>query len=227
MISFIIPAYNEEKYLRNCIYSIRKACKVPYEIIVSNDFSDDDTESIAHKEGVILHTELCRQLGKIRNVGAAKASGDLLIFVDADTMVTSSALEEVLSVRGKFKAGCAYANYYDLKHSWFHDKMMGFYTWYCAKVWKTCSGYFMWCNKEHFDEGFDEEYYLFEDVWFTRKFDTKDFYFGKCRVMTSGRKTWTHNFLLRILPFLVQYTIQGKKLLKKRDKLSIWYDGVR
>tara|TARA_R100000951_G_C2637177_1_gene179677 strand:+ start:1001 stop:1684 length:684 start_codon:yes stop_codon:yes gene_type:complete len=227
MISFIIPAYNEEKYIRNCIYSIQKACPYDHEIIVADDSSKDGTKPFAKGHGALVYTTKCRQLGKIRNFGASKASGDLFVFVDADTMITSSALEEVLSMRNICKAGCAYANYYDLKHSWFHDKMMQFYTWYCSKVWRVCSGYFMWCNARDFKDGFDEDYYLFEDVWFSRKFAKQDFYFGKCRVMTSGRKTWTHNFLLRILPFLVRYTIQGKKLLKKRDKLGIWYDGVR
>tara|TARA_R100000742_G_C4278310_1_gene100970 strand:+ start:2171 stop:2863 length:693 start_codon:yes stop_codon:yes gene_type:complete len=230
MISFIVPAYNEEEYIGATIVSINSSMKgfeVPYEIIVVNDNSEDKTKEIALKFDVNVIDANCRQLGKVRNVGASHAKGSVLVFVDADTGVTGPVIKEVLSKIDTHKAGCAYGVYYDLDQSPFHKRMMGVYTWFCSKVWKVCSGYFMWCNAENFKDGFDEEYYLFEDVWFSRKFHKRDFYFGKERVLTSGRKAWTHNFLLRIVPFLFKYSIKGNKLLKNRSSLGMWYDGVR
>ena len=230
MISFIIPAYNEELYVRSSIASVHRSIKdknLPYEIIVVNDSSSDSTAEVASEAGATVIEAECRQLGKVRNVGASHAKGDLLIFLDADTMVTKAVMSEVLDNMSEYKAGNAYGDYYDLDHTRFHRVMMRFYTWVCSRVWKVPYGYFIWCNADSFGTGFDEEYYLFEDVWFLKKFSKESFYFGKHRVLTSGRKAWTHNFLLRIVPLLVKVCIRGKKVLKSRSELSIWYDGVR
>jgi len=230
MISFIIPAYNEEYYVGLTIDSINKSAEglnLPYEIIVVNDNSSDNTKQIALNRGVAVVDATCRQLGRVRNVGASAASGDLFVFIDADTMINERVLKEIIQQSKKYKAGCNYGHYYDLKHSPMGHYSMKFYGWFLSKVWKVCAGYCIWCNASDFSDGFDEDYYLFEDVWFSRKFAKGSFYFGKQRVLTSGRKAWTHKFLLRMIPFLMKYAVKGKKILKDKKELQVWYDGVR
>ncbi len=88
-LSFVIPAWNEEELLGATIKSIQQSAKeFEYEIIVADDASDDRTAEIAAELGSIVVRCDNRQIGLTRNDGAAVATGDLLIFVDADTIVS-------------------------------------------------------------------------------------------------------------------------------------------
>lgn len=81
-LSFIIPTRNEARYLGACIGSIRAQGR-DHEIIVVDTDSTDGTQRIARKHGTLLE-EKKRGIGIARNTGAAHASGDVLIFADAD-----------------------------------------------------------------------------------------------------------------------------------------------
>ncbi len=94
MLSIIIPALNEEKYLSLLLDSIKKQLRVDYEIIVADAGSRDKTVEIAAAYG-------CRVVkgglpAKARNEGAGAASGDLLFFVDADNGLPDYFFEKVL-----------------------------------------------------------------------------------------------------------------------------------
>src|SRR5204863_4917548 len=95
VISLIIPAYNEEALLAGTLRALRAAADaagVPYEIIVVDDGSTDRTAAIARAEGARVVSVTLRNIGATRNAGARAATGQLLIFVDADTMVPRDAL---------------------------------------------------------------------------------------------------------------------------------------
>ena len=85
-ISFVIPCYNEEKYIRNCIRSIvREASCLPhYEIIVVDNNCTDQTVLIAMQEGVTVVSE--RQKGVVfaRQKGYETAQYNLIANIDAD-----------------------------------------------------------------------------------------------------------------------------------------------
>src|SRR4051812_1771887 len=90
MISFIVPAYNEEKYLGATLDSIHAAARAigePYEIVVADDASTDGTAALAESAAARVVHVSHRQISKTRNSGARAATGDVLIFVDADTRV--------------------------------------------------------------------------------------------------------------------------------------------
>jgi len=100
-ISFIIPAKNEEKRIIDCLESI---CSLEnnnnqIEIIVIDNGSIDNTVLIAQKCGALVYVKPNITIGEMRNYGAAKAKGDLLVFVDADVVLSKryivSALEQV------------------------------------------------------------------------------------------------------------------------------------
>ena len=86
-ISFVIPCYNEEKYIRNCIRSIvREASSLPhYEIIVVDNNCTDQTVLIAMQEGVTVVSE--RQKGVVfaRQKGYETAQYSLIANIDADS----------------------------------------------------------------------------------------------------------------------------------------------
>src|SRR5438045_3652933 len=94
VISFIIPAHNEEALIGRTLAAIHDAAKEldePYEIVVSNDASSDRTGEIALAHGARVVDIERRQIAAARNAGARSAAGELYFFVDADTMVTARA----------------------------------------------------------------------------------------------------------------------------------------
>src|SRR3989344_1590566 len=87
--SIIIPARNEEKFIRRCIDSIKSVKhKGMLEIIVVDNSSTDNTSKIAGSTGVKVYKEERVGVSYARNLGADKAKNDYLVFLDADCMLT-------------------------------------------------------------------------------------------------------------------------------------------
>ncbi len=90
MISFIVPAHNEEFELSSTLAAIQAASSnaaQPYEIIVVDDASTDATPEIAAQVGAKVVPINRRQIAAARNAGARAAQGEYLFFVDADTRI--------------------------------------------------------------------------------------------------------------------------------------------
>lgn len=99
-ISYIIPAFNEEKLIEKCIRSIVSQGNMPeHEIIVVDNNSKDRTVEIIKKEfpKVLVIKETRQGMTLARNTGAKKAQGDILVFFDADVIVPSHWTERMLS----------------------------------------------------------------------------------------------------------------------------------
>src|SRR3954471_7276017 len=99
MISFIVPAHNEQASLDRTLEAICKAARAvgqPYEIIVVNDASTDATAEIAAQNNARVVSVNHRQIAATRNSGARSAQGERLSFVDADTTIHSRALISAL-----------------------------------------------------------------------------------------------------------------------------------
>jgi len=93
-ISVVIPTLNEEKYLEPTLSALRSQnYKGRFEIIVTDGGSKDATKRIAKKyaDRVLVNG---RGISKGRNAGAAAAKGGVLLFIDADTIVTYNTLSE-------------------------------------------------------------------------------------------------------------------------------------
>lgn len=102
-ISVIIPAYNEEKYLPRTLDTIRALDRKPDELIVVDGGSTDGTAAVAKKHGATVLTIPHRGIGFARQKGLEKATGDIVAFTDADTVVPKnwlSKIEETLSRPG-------------------------------------------------------------------------------------------------------------------------------
>ncbi len=95
-VSIIIPAFNEEKYLPVCLDSISKLDwpKQDLEVIVIDNGSRDQTCKIAETWGAILLKDSTKNVSGLRNLGAQKATGDILAFVDADCVVAEDWLKQ-------------------------------------------------------------------------------------------------------------------------------------
>jgi glycosyltransferase involved in cell wall biosynthesis len=115
-LSFVIPARNEEALIGEALEAIlasvarvsgvsRHELWLPdtaFEVIVSDDGSEDATAAIVHtfadEVGVQLVSSIGRTCGAARNVGAAVSSGRVLCFVDADTIVPENAVARILQL---------------------------------------------------------------------------------------------------------------------------------
>ena len=111
MISFIIPAHNEEALIGRTLAAIHESARAfgePYEIVVADDASADRTSTIAREQGARVVAANCRCIAAARNAGARAAIGTLFLFVDADTLVTERALRTAVHAvrRGAVGGGC-------------------------------------------------------------------------------------------------------------------------
>ena len=96
-ISLVIPAYNEEKYIGACLGSVIKNSRGRLkEIIVVDNASTDGTARIAGNiEGVTVVYETRKGTGNARQTGAERATGDLIAYIDADTIMPEGWIDSV------------------------------------------------------------------------------------------------------------------------------------
>ena len=115
-ISVVIPTYNEETNIKETLIAIKKQkCDIPYEIIVVDGKSSDKTVSIAKNFAKVY---ISPQKGKVfqLNYVVPKTSGDLLLFLDADTLIEPFFLQKIYKIFEKDKnlfACSARFKYYD------------------------------------------------------------------------------------------------------------------
>ncbi|MCH7902838.1 glycosyltransferase [archaeon] len=95
--SIIIPAYNNEKTIQECLRACKQQTVKPLEIIVIDDGSTDRTTELAKSENVIVFSQKNSGPAKARNLGAEKSKGDILIFTDSDCVPEKNWLQEMLS----------------------------------------------------------------------------------------------------------------------------------
>ena len=104
-VSFIVPAFNEQLHIGNTLAAIRRAADVLNiaEVVVIDNCSTDRTAEIAVQYGVKLLSVAGGPVSRLRNIGVANSTGDVLVFLDADVSLTDdwyrwihAALEETI-----------------------------------------------------------------------------------------------------------------------------------
>ena len=96
--SIIIPARNEARYIGRCLDSIGRNQQVAWEdleVIVVLNRCTDDTESIARSYGATVVKEDSKNLSRIRNRGAALATGEIIVTIDADSTMSTNMLSAI------------------------------------------------------------------------------------------------------------------------------------
>lgn len=117
-VSVVIPAYNEEKYLPKTLESIKKLKRHPDEILVIDGGSTDNTCEVARDYGAKCVTVEHRGIGYARQQGVEYATGDMIAFTDADTIVPTDWLTKIIETLEKPGVAGVYSLYYVTK-SWF------------------------------------------------------------------------------------------------------------
>jgi glycosyltransferase involved in cell wall biosynthesis len=231
MISFIVPAYNEEHELPNTLAAIRDAASgatEPYEIIVVDDASTDATPKIGSESGAKVISINRRHIAASRNAGARAARGKYLFFVDADTRINRAHVTGgIAALQHRFAGGGARVAMDGLVPFWGRLLLSGFSSVYFGL--NLGAGAFLFTTRRNFNivGGFDEQYFAGEEVYFSLELKKLGgFKVLREPVVTSARK-------LRMYPakdFLRKFfgvIVRGPRGVRSREKLSLWYDGKR
>ena len=231
MISFIIPAHNEEHELPATLAAIRAAAsglQQVWEIIVVNDASTDSTPQIAEEAGARIVSINRRQIAAARNAGARAAQGEYLFFVDADTRINRAhVIDAIAAMDAGYAGGSARVAMDGFVPIWGRMLLRGFSSVYFGL--NLGAGAFLFTTRRNFDVigGFDEQYFAGEEVYFSLELKKLGgFKVLREPVVTSGRK-------LRMYPakhFLRKFfgvIVRGPRGVRSRAKLSLWYDGKR
>jgi glycosyltransferase involved in cell wall biosynthesis len=232
MISFIVPAHNEEYELPGALGAIRaavEAARQSFEIIVVDDASTDATAKIAKAAGAMVVPVHYRHIAAVRNAGARVARGDIFFFVDADTCILPAHVTGALDA---LAAGCAGGGARMIPEGsvplWGRLFVRIFSAFYFT-ISNLGAGAFLFTSRENFQAagGFDEQFFAGEEVYFTLALKKLGrFKLLREPIMTSGRKLRMHS-ARHILARSFAIIVGGKRTVRSRDKLDIWYDGKR
>jgi len=232
MISFIVPAHNEEAWVGRCVLAIRsglESLNEPHEIIVVDDASSDDTASIARQQGARVIRVEHRQIAATRNAGARQAHGDILFFVDADTLVSAPAIQSALrGVRAGAVGGGCIPRFEGWLPLWARLTLSAGEQ-ICRWLNFSPSGACLFCTRSAFEQadGFNEEYYAAEEVVLVAALKRQgQFVIPAETVVTSGRKMRSHSFLSFCWLF-ARMIFPGSRALRSREGLDYWYKPER
>jgi glycosyltransferase involved in cell wall biosynthesis len=226
MISFIVPAHNEEPFVGRAVSSIHRTMHrlgEPYEIVVVDDSSSDATAQIARENGArVLRVEY-RQIAATRNAGARAACGDLLCFVDADTRANRQAVHAACKAirAGAVAGGCVFR--YDVPLPLWariaHPVAVAL-----GRRLKLVGGCFLFCRRDTFEAvgGFSEQYFAAEELVFIAAVKRRGpFVVPTPAVTTSARKIWRVS--MADLADLLRHWLFSRDWFQKRDGLDLWY----
>jgi glycosyltransferase involved in cell wall biosynthesis len=231
VISFVIPAHNEERLLGRTLAAIHSAAETaaePYEIVVAVDSSTDGTARLAAECGAITVSVSCRQIAATRNAGARAASGDMLVFVDADTQVNHNAVEEAARAMRQGAVGGGAGIRFDGRVP-LYARLLRPVALLSFRLTRTAAGCFLFCTRTAFAAvgGFDEKYFGAEEVVMSKALKAQGkFVILRTTVVTSGRKLRAYSANELMLSML-RLALGGRKAVQKREGLELWYSERR
>jgi len=205
LVSVVVPTYREEQNIERCLQSIRRQAfeKGKIEIIVVDSNSPDNTRAVAKKYADKVVNLKKRGVGKARNVGAQEAKGELLLFLDADTLLDSGFIAEIYETLTCEDVVCAVGTMAGIERSgaagnvfkFAHYGLVNFVSALTARMGHpffptVCCA----CRKSVFQRvgGFDEGLAVAEDLVFSLRMGRT----GKCVV---NRRAKAYTSLRRVL----------------------------
>ena len=235
IFSIIIPAHNEETLIKRAIDSILFQTFREYEIIISNDGSTDNTQKIVEnlikkdKRIKIINRKKGHSAAFARNKGAEIAKGKVLVFLDADCIVSKNFLEKIH--RELKKADAFAVDCFAIKNSFVNYALSGLTV--PVKLEKrTYSKYdvdspmFFTIKKKAYDtiKGYNEDLFYFEDEDFAKRFYSKGFKtlfvegaFQYFELPSSFRE------FLRQCKWIAKGTNSFKNPTDRKNKRALWF----
>jgi len=248
LISVVIPAYNEARFLRQTLEKIWQAIDVNkregigWEIIVCDNNSTDDTAVFAQESGATVVFEPVNQISRARNKGAVEANGNWFLFIDADSYPTPELMADTLDLiqAGQF-IGCGTT--VEVVGGTLFNKLRMERLNPLFRLFNWSGGAYLLVQREAYQAigGFSTDLYAFEEIDFVmrlkrygRKQQKKFTVLHQHPVITSGRKgdigffslgrLILSNFLAVILFGL--YYVLPKAVVRKLGShlLGYWYN---
>jgi glycosyltransferase involved in cell wall biosynthesis len=227
LISFIIPAHDEEALIGRTLSAIHDCARgsgEAYEIVVADDASTDRTAAVAREHGARVMSIGRRQIAAARNAGARAAAGDVFVFVDADTAITLPALRAALAAirAGAVGGGCEVR---------FEGKLPPYAVLMerllppLLRALRMAPGCFLFCTRAAYFAagGYDESLYITEEVAFARRLQRLGrFVMLREFVITSARKLRVRT-ASEMLLLGVRLALRGPQAMRQRDGLDYWY----
>lgn len=237
-ISVVVPAYNEERLLPSALASITAATSAfdergwASELIVCDNNSTDETAEIARAAGATVVFEPVNQIARARNAGAARAGGDWLVFVDADSRPSRELFDDLAA---QIEGGRCLAGGSTVR---FDTGVAPFF----VAIWNALSricrwgaGSFIFCEAAAFREigGFSQALYAAEEIdlfvrlkRFARAGGRTIVILHRHPLATSDRKVRLYG-IGEHFGFLLRTSLSAGRALRDRDACFLWYDGRR
>jgi glycosyltransferase involved in cell wall biosynthesis len=239
-ISVVVPAYNEERLIGETLRRIQSANEAfalrnwETELIVCDNNSSDRTAEVARAAGATVVFEPINQIARARNRGAEAASGDWLIFVDADTHPGQPLFD---AVADQIKSGRCVAG--GSTGSMEGNRAMGralICLWNAiSRSCRLLAGSFIFCEAAVFRKigGFSNELFASEEIELTKRLKKYARANGKKIVILHGHPVITSARKLHLYTpreycrFLARTVFSRGKSLRDPRACFIWYDGRR
>ena len=238
-ISIVVPAFNEEQLLGQSLAQIQRAAGAfeqrgwATELIVCDNNSTDKTAEIARAAGATVVFEPVNQISRARNCGAAAATGDWLVFVDADSHPGAELFADVAAAieSGRYIAGGATVRM-DAKH--FVAGLVVLLWNSISRLRRLLAGSFIFCETTTFRKigGFSQEMFAAEELELSQRLRKAARESGKKMVIlhrhplvTSARKL--HLYTMREHFRLITRIARNRRVLANREACHLWYDGRR
>lgn len=242
-ISIIIPAFNEEKLIVQTLLNLQSAI-APFtklgwqtEVIVCDNNSTDRTAELAREVGATVVFEPINQIARARNSGAAAATGDWFIFVDADSWPDAELFEDVAELiqSGRCVAGGSTIKLDgDYPAVSLVTRLWKLWNW-LSRTFTLLAGSFIFCEAGAFREigGFSHEFFASEEIDLSKRLKKlarvkrkKVVVLTKHPAVTSSRKLGLYS-TCEYLRFFWRNALSLGKGVRSRDECFPWYDGRR
>ena len=232
MVTFVIPAYDEARLLPATLAALHTAggsIDEDYEIVVVDDASSDATADVARAGGARVVSVSHRQIAATRNAGARAARGDVLVFVDADTIVPAETVRAALAaLRAGAVGGGAHVRF-DGAIPVYAQVLLVVIMW-LFRTARLAGGCFMFCTRAAYDAagGFDEGLFASEEIAFSRAIKRAHpdragrFVVLRETVTTSGRKLRGPNAPIALWTLFTLF-LRGPGVVRNRKHLGAWY----
>jgi glycosyltransferase involved in cell wall biosynthesis len=239
-ISIIVPAYNEERLLPDTLLSIQKAARAvddagwSSELIVCDNNSTDRTAEIAAAAGARVVFEPVNQISRARNAGAAAATGDWLLFIDADSHPSAALLAEMVEAirTGDCLAGGATVAV-DSDRTIVRATVASWNL--LSRTTRWLAGSFIFCEAAAFRRmgGFSQTLYAAEEIDLSRRLKRlahrtrrRIVVLHRFPLLTSARKAHLYNGR-DALRFYSRVILTAGRSLRTPEGAFVWYDGRR
>lgn len=239
-ISVIIPAFNEALLLGRTLDAINQARSaftrsgLESELIVCDNNSTDATAEIARAHGASVTFEPVNQIGRARNRGAAAASGEWLLFIDADSQPSAALFTDVADciASGRYLAGGSVIRLEG--HHRVAQLLTQGWNW-ISRLRGLLAGSFIFVETAAFRAigGFDPQFYAGEELDLTlrlrkagRAQQREIVILHQHPLLTSDRKVRLYS-ARELLGFMARAVCQPNRVMKDKAACYAWYDGRR